>query len=77
MIKRLYLETRATTSSSRLARITLTTRNSTTTTSIINRNHAKVFICSKYCRFVIFPMKQLCGGEHQSLKILWASVKTY
>jgi hypothetical protein len=40
MIKRLYLETRATTSSSRLARITLTTRNSTTTTSIINRIHA-------------------------------------
>jgi hypothetical protein len=47
MIKRLYLETMATTSNSRLATITLTTTSNTTTTSIINRTHAKVslFFC--------------------------------
>lgn len=83
VIKMLYPKTMATTSNSRSATITLTTTSSTTTTtSIINRNHAKVFIyfwfkCLEYCRFVTFPMKQLCGGDYQSLKILWANVKTY
>jgi hypothetical protein len=42
LIKRLFLETMATTSNSRLTTITLTTRSSTTTTSIIIRNQTKI-----------------------------------